>query len=306
MELRQLKTFIAVATQLNFNRAAEVLHYAQSTISAQIKALEEDFGLPLFDRLGKRIALTEAGQMLLRYAQKMVSLEEETFAQVIGQEKPRGLLSVRAPQSISTYYLPAVIEIFQKAYPLISLDISACAFHALQQELKSGITDVAFLLTDMISSKELCCEMLGREALVIAAHPDHPLAGRPSIEAGDLKGQPLLLPKHDCGYKMVFEQLLSERKVRSATVIEYNSIEAIKQCVLRGLGITILTEAALRPEIELKRLAVLPWSEGQLETAVLMIWHKDKWISPALKCFMNAARATFRNGHLGFGPLAPA
>jgi DNA-binding transcriptional LysR family regulator len=292
MELRQLKTFIAVATQLNFNRAAVILNYAQSTISAQIKALEEDFGVPLFDRLGKRIVLTEAGQTLLRYARKMVSLEDETFAQVSGQEKPRGLLSVRAPQSISTYYLPAIIEIFQKQFPLTSLDISACAFHALQQELKSGITDVAFLLTDMISSKELHCEMLGRQALVIAAHPGHALVARQAIQAEDLKGQTLLLPKYDCGYKMVFEQLLNERKVRAETVIEYNSIEAIKQCVLRGLGITILPETALRSEIEQKRLAALPWSEGQLETAVLMIWHKDKWVSPALKCFMDAARTS--------------
>ena len=121
------------------------------------------------------------------------------------------------------------------------------------------------------------------------AHPKHELAARSVVRTEDLKGQTLLLPKHDSSYKMVFEQILSAEKVR-ATVIEYNSIEAIKQCVLRGLGITLLPESALQTEIEQKRLLPLPYSEGPLETAILMIWHKDKWISPALKCFMDAAR----------------
>ncbi|MFH0994323.1 MAG: LysR family transcriptional regulator [Pseudomonadota bacterium] len=80
MELREIKTFKAVATLLNFNRAAEALHCVQSTVSAQIKALEEDFGVPLFDRLGKRVLLTEAGQVLLRYAEKMLALEDEILA----------------------------------------------------------------------------------------------------------------------------------------------------------------------------------------------------------------------------------
>jgi DNA-binding transcriptional LysR family regulator len=289
MELREIKTFKAVATFLNFNRAAEALNCVQSTVSAQIKALEEDFGVPLFDRLGKRVFLTEAGQVLLRYAGKMLALEDEILVQVTGKEEPFGLLSVRAPQTVGTYFLPEVIEVFNKQFPKISLDISSCAFHDLNRELKSGITDVAFLLTDMISSQELNSEVLGIEKLVIAAHPDHELAAHSVVRTEDLKKQTLLLPKHDCSYKMVFEQILSARKVR-ATVIEYNSIEAIKQCVLRGLGITLLPESALRSEIEQKRLLSLPYSEGPLETAILMIWHKDKWISPALKCFMDAAR----------------
>ena len=157
------------------------------------------------------------------------------------------------------------------------------------RELKSGITDVAFLLTDMISSQELSSKIMGIEELVIAAHPDHELATRSVFRTKDLKERTLLLPKHDCSYKMVFEQMLSANKVR-ATVIEYNSIEAIKQCVLRGLGITLLPESALQSEIGQKRLLSLPCSEGPLETAIVMIRHKDKWISPALKYFMDAAR----------------
>lgn len=295
MELRQLKTFLAVAGQLNFNRAAEALAYSQSTVSAQIKALEDDFGQPLFDRLGKRVALTEAGQTLLRYAQKMVALEHETIAQVGGRQAPRGLLSVRVPQSIATVYLPEVIAAFQKTHPRISLDIATCAFHTLLQELQSGVTDVAFLLTDTIGDRQLNAEALAVEQLVLAAHPDHALAARPAVRAEDLKGQTLLLPKHDCAYRMVFEQLLSDRQVGDATIIELNSIEAIINCLLRGIGVAILPQVVLQHQIGQRHLKALAWAEGPLEAAVLMIWHKDKWLSPALRGFMDAARAVIGN-----------
>ena len=275
MEFRQLKTFKTVATLLSFNRAAQVLNYSQSTVSSQIKSLEEKFGKPLFDRLGKRIALTETGRTLLRYCEKLLSLEEETVAQVSGIEEPRGVLSVRAPQSVSTYYLPQVIDSFGRRYPHISLDINTCAYHVLQQELKTGITDVAFLLTEMVTSQELHSEVLSLERLSIAAGPDHPLATRNRVDWEDLKGQTLLVPKHDCAYRMVFEQGLNEAEVHTGRMIEYNSVEAIKQCLKRNMGLAILPEMALRHEVVTHQLVALPWSEEPLETGLLMIWHKD-------------------------------
>ncbi|MGA7644044.1 MAG: LysR family transcriptional regulator, partial [Syntrophobacteraceae bacterium] len=90
MELRQLKTFLMVAKLLSFNRAADALNYAQSTVSVQIRGLEEEFGVPLFDRLGKQVVLTEAGQVLMRYAQKMLDIEEETHCEVAGHTLSQG------------------------------------------------------------------------------------------------------------------------------------------------------------------------------------------------------------------------
>jgi DNA-binding transcriptional LysR family regulator len=292
MEFRQLKTFKTLATLLNFNRAAQVLNYSQSTVSAQIKCLEEEFGKPLFDRLGKRIALTEAGRILVRYCDKLLSLEEETLAQVTGTEEPRGVLSVRAPQSVSTYYLPQIIESFNRKFPNIGLNINTCAYHVLQQELKSGVTDVAFLITDMVTSRELCSEVLSIERLAIATGPDHPYAGRSHIALEDFKGQTLLIPKHDCAYKMAFEQRLSEANIHVGTIIEYNSVEAIKQCLIRGIGFALLPEMALRQEIQTGLLVTLPLGEETLESALQMIWHKDKWLSPVLTAFMEITRRT--------------
>jgi DNA-binding transcriptional LysR family regulator len=290
MELRQLKTFLMVGKLLSFNRAAEVLNYAQSTVSVQIRSLEEDFGVPLFDRLGKQVVLTEAGQVLMRYARKMLDIEEETHSEVSGRTQSRGSLSIRMPQSLSVCYLPAILSRFCTLCPIVGLDISSCTYHSLEHELKSGITDVAFLLAESISARDLESEVLGIVQLAVVVNPGHPLAGRLSISIRDLEGEAILLPKHDCSYRMVFEQMLTEARVKTAAVIEMNSLETIKRCVMQGVGLTIMPEISVRKELDEKGLAALPWTEEMLETAILMIWHKDKWISPTLQAFMNTVR----------------
>ena len=299
MELRQLKTFQTVARLLSFNRAAEILNYSQSAVSAQIKLLEEEFGVPLFDRLGRRVRLTDAGHMLVQYSQKMLDIEKETVAKVAGWEEPYGSISIRIPQSIGTYLLPSVLSKFTTRFPKVGLDISSCAFHSLQHELKTGIIDVAFLLADSIPFAELKAELLRIEPLVIVSSPDHPLAQQSVLHIRDLTGQSILLPKHDCSYKMVFEQILTEEKVDSATFIELNSIEAIKHCVIKGIGITIIPMMSIAQEIEQQKIVILPWSEEQLETAILMIWHKDKWLSPTLQAFMDTAKEVMQSPDMG-------
>src|SRR5262245_56930484 len=112
MELRQLHTFRTVSRTLNFSRAAAVLNYAQSTVSVQIQTLEEELGVPLFDRLGKQVILTAAGQDLLAYADKILNLADEAQAVLSTQEKLTGNLVINAPETLSAYRLPAVLRRF--------------------------------------------------------------------------------------------------------------------------------------------------------------------------------------------------
>lgn len=290
MELRQLKTFLKVAKLLSFNRAAEILNYAQSTVSVQIRSLEEEFGVRLFDRLGKQVVLTEAGLSLMRYAQKMIDIEEETRSQVTGRTQPKGSLSIRMPQTLSLCYLDEILCRFYDLHASVDLDIISCDFHSLQHELKSGVTDVAFLLAESINARDLKSEILGIVRLVIVVNPAHPLADHPAISIGDLRGERIILPKHDCSYRMLFEQMLAEERVNATSLVEVNSIESIKRCVMKGTGVTLMPEISVRKEANDENLVILPWAEETLETAILMIWHKDKWISPTLGTFMNSVR----------------
>ncbi|MCP4114362.1 MAG: LysR family transcriptional regulator substrate-binding protein [Desulfobacteraceae bacterium] len=204
--------------------------------------------------------------------------------------QPHGSISIRIPQTLGTYRLPDILQRFKARYPKVGFNVSTCASYTLEQELKAGIIDVAFLLADSINALDLKSEVLAFEPLVLVAAPDHPLAARPAVTVNDLAGESILLPKHDCGYRMQFETMLSERQIQSTTITELNSIEAIKQCVLRGIGITIIPQIAVANEIARKQLIPLAWADDTVESAVLMIQHKDKWVSPVLETFMDISR----------------
>ncbi|MCK9376493.1 MAG: LysR family transcriptional regulator [Syntrophobacterales bacterium] len=289
MDMQRLQTFRTVATLMNFNQAAEVLHYSQSTVSAQIKTLENEIGILLFKRIGKSVRLTEAGAKMLVYADKLLAIKEEAVAEVTGRNTVSGLLTLRMPQTMATHYLPRILYDYQPRFPGMRMDITSCALHSLEHELRIGTVDLAFLFADAIGANNLECELLSIEPLAIVTHPSHPLAARKTVDFKDLERQVLLFPKSDCGYRMVFEQALATERVTPATVIEMNSIEAIKQTIRAGVGVTIIPEIAIRINVEKGEMARVCWADD-LETGVLMIHYKDKWRSPAVEAFMDTMR----------------
>ncbi len=289
MDLQRLQTFRTAATLLNFNKAATVLNYSQSAVSAQIKTLEDEIGTLLFKRIGKSVQLTEAGAKMLTYADKLLAIKDEALAEVTGRNTFSGLLTLRMPQTIATYYLPSILSAYQPRFPGIRLDITSCALHSLEHELRIGTVDLAFLFAEGIGAKSLEAEMLRIEPLAVVTHPRHPLVECPSAHFKDLEGQILLLPKSDCGYRMVFEQALTAERVKPATVIEMNSIEAIKQTLMAGVGLSLLPEISIRSEVEKGGLAGIRWADP-LETAILMIRYKNKWQSPPVEEFMKTVR----------------
>jgi DNA-binding transcriptional LysR family regulator len=296
MELRELRTFRTVATLLSFNRAAETLNYAQSTVSAQIKALEEDLGVRLFDRLGKRIVLTEAGELLSQYAQKMLDIEAETLADVKGRNEPRGSLTIRTPQSIGANFLPRVLAAYRAEFSGVSLNFHTCAFHSLEHELQTGVTDLAFLLAESIQAANLIAEPLRFEPLLMVTNPGHPLAQKAKVSIRDLMDQSIFLAQSDCGYRMVFEQMLEDARVKRGATLEFNSVEMLKASLKISPGVAMIPEITVRDDIRRGELSTLAWDEEPMETAVLMIWHKEKWLSPSLRAFMDVSREVMKSG----------
>jgi len=290
MEIRQLRTFRTVAQLLSFNRAAEQLHYAQSSISAQIQVLEEELGVKLFDRLGRGIMLTEAGARLLQYAEKILDLADETRSEVAGSKELRGSLTIKVPETFGVHRLSPVIKAFRLQFPKVGLRFTTCTHEGLRKDLRKGVTDLAFLMTESFQVADLEAEVLGIENLVLVAHPDHPLARQPLVHTRDLKDETILFSKVDCSYRKTFEAILDLEKVRYDATLEFNSVAAIKQFVKAGVGIAVLPEITVAQDIAKGRLCALPWSEGILEVATLMIWYKDRWLSPTLSAFMAVVR----------------
>lgn len=290
LEIRNLRTFQTVARLLSFNQAAQALNYAQSTVSAQVQALEEELGVHLFDRLGRGILLTEAGGRLLNYADKMLDLAAEARAEVSQTTELTGSLTIRVPESLATHRLPPVVQRFHQQWPGVRLLLITCAHEALKADLRKGVTDLAFLLADSISAADLGVELLGSEPLALVCGPGHPLCSEPGVSAELLARQSLLLTRVDCSYRRLLEGMLAQPAGQGLSIMEINSVAALKQCLARGLGVSLLPAVAVVAELAAGHLVALPWEGDGLSVGSLMVWHNHRWLSPSLAAFMELAR----------------
>jgi DNA-binding transcriptional LysR family regulator len=289
VEIRQLRSFLTVARLLSFNKAADRLNYAQSSISAQIQGLEAELDVQLFDRLGRRVQLTETGTQLLHYANKILDLVDEANSEIAGDKEPQGALTIRIPETFGVHRLPQVIKEFLALFPRVRLNFITCAVEGLEKDLRKGLIDLAFLLADSVKTVDLLVETLGFESVVLVGSPTHPLASKKAIRTRDLAGEMILLSKVDCSYRRIFEQVLDQQTVPVSKVETY-SVEVIKRSVMEGVGLTVLPEIAVAEEVAQGTLVVLPWDEAAIEVATLMIWYRDKWLSPSLRAFMAVTR----------------
>jgi DNA-binding transcriptional LysR family regulator len=290
MDLRQLETFRVVANTLSFTHAATALNYAQSSVSAQIQALEKELGAPLFNRVNKRVELTDAGRRLLRYADRLLEIAEEARAVVGGDEEPMGTLTIAAPETVCTYRLPPVLRQFRERYPHVLLVYRPVRSTSLQRAVINADVDIAFWLSEPVQAASLVIEPLIEEPLALIAAPDHPLASRARVLPADLECEPLLLTERGCNYRTLFERALTAAGVIPATNFEFDSVEAIKQCVIANVGIAVLPAVTVQREMAEGKLVALPWDQPDFRVLTMVMRHKDKWLSPAMRAFLGLAR----------------
>ena len=293
MELRQLHTFAAVAEHLSFTRAAETLSYAQSSVTAQIQSLESELGVPLFERLGRRVVLTEAGERLRGYAGKMLQLEQEALQAVPSSREPAGTLTIGAPESLCTYRLPPVLARFRERHPRVKLVFRPGNCSELRRYVVDGSLDVAFVLSNEGAYPGVVSRPLTTEPIQVLARPDHPLAKKAKVSCVDLAGETILHTEADCTYRQLFDQALATAGVRPDVAIEFSSLEAIKQAAIAGMGLAVLPEIAVETEIAQGKLAALAWRQEDFSVMTQVSWHKDKWLSPALEAFLTLVQEMF-------------
>jgi DNA-binding transcriptional LysR family regulator len=295
VDLRQLKTFRTVATLLHFHKAAQVLNYSQSAVSAQIQALEESLETRLFDRLPRRgITLTDAGMQLLEYADCILRLADEARSAVAGG-RPKGQLHIRMPESLSVHYLPGLLNNFRAEYPDCSLTFSTCTSSGLEKDLAGGIYDLAFLIDESMSSKNLEVKYAGTIRLCFAVHPNHELIRKEKASLRDLDAEQLLVNRTDCSYRRMLERMMADAKVTPGSILELNSVAATLACAAQGIGIAMVPDIAIEEDLRAGRLARLQMTRSPLEAGILMIWHREKFISSVMAAFMDMAMDYFKD-----------
>lgn len=286
MEIRQLEIFQALAKELHFTRAAERVHCVQSNVTTQIRALENELGAPLFDRLAKRVTLTDAGKRFLPYAERVLTTIEESRKIAAANSVPSGVLVVGSPESLLTYRLPEVLGSFRKRCPQVRLSFRPYVLEGLMQSIESGQLDLAVCMVDTIEDEAIKSIRLRIEKLLFIVGPKDSLATKKKVQPDDLNGQTLLVTEAGCAYRTKLDQLLARMNVRPANTIEFSSVEAIKECVSLGMGVALLPEIVVVEQLAQKRLRALRWAGPEIDIATHVVWHRDKWISPALGAFI--------------------
>jgi DNA-binding transcriptional LysR family regulator len=285
MEVRQLQIFRILAEELNFTRTAEKVHTVQSNVTAQIKSLEEELGSPLFDRLGRRVTLTEAGRRFQPFVQQALAAMEQGQRSIRDGEEPSGPLCIGAPESVLTYRLPQVLRAFRRRFPRVELVFRPYSEATLALKLEAGKFDMAIHMADAPPQAAIQSMRLRTERVFLLCDLDHPLAARPTVKPADLAGESLLLTEAGCGYRMKLDRVLALQNIRPGNVTEFSSVEAIKQCVAAGMGIALLPAIVVARELRQNQFRALHWAGPSLDMATYIIWHKDKWVSPAMAAF---------------------
>jgi DNA-binding transcriptional LysR family regulator len=255
--LRQLRTFKAVADLNSFSLAAQHLRLSQPSVSYQVKELEEALGLPLLDRLGKRVHLTEAGSVLYSYARRILDvLDEAALALEEMRGIKRGKLRVGASTTVGIYLLPAALGAFKKLHPglVISLEIGTRA--RVQEQVLRNELDLA-VVGPALKDPDLAILPFITDELVVIAPAGHMLAGRRGLVLKDLEDQPFVMREPASGSRWSLEKAARKAGAKLNVAMELGSNGAIKHAVASGLGLAVVSRYACALELSSKRLVEL-------------------------------------------------
>jgi DNA-binding transcriptional LysR family regulator len=261
MENFRLKVLRSVAKHLNFRRAAEEMFLTQPAVTLQIKALEQDLGVQLFDRSGVRISLTPAGAVLAKYAEKIHKLEvdaRQALAQFTGQQ--RGDLHVAASLTIAQYILPRVLGAFQQEYPQVQPRVITCNTENVLEKLIAHKVDLG-LIEGPTLRRDVRTEVFLEDEIVLIVPPAHEWSERSFVEPEEVKQERLLMRERGSGTRRVIEAALESSGVKPKQlnlVLEFDSTEGIITAVEAGLGIGFASLWAISKELQIGSLRAVP------------------------------------------------
>lgn len=282
--LRQLKVFDTVARHLSFSRAAEELHLTQPAVSAQVKELEGHAGLALFERVGKKTYLTDAGATLLTYARAILAQlhdAEEALARMKGVAG--GRLNV-AVISAGDYFFPRLLAVFMRRHPGVTLNLTVHNREELLHRLAENLTDLAVMVRPP-AGIDIVHEAFAPHAYVIVAAPSHPLAGRRRIAFERVLRERFIVRERGSDTWMSMIEAFGERMRDVHVAMEIRSNETIKQAVIAGMGVAFMSEHAIVQDIQLGNLTILDVVGFPARRHWFVVHRRTKRLPPVAQVF---------------------
>jgi aminoethylphosphonate catabolism LysR family transcriptional regulator len=285
-----LRSFHVVAKEGGFTAASKVLNIGQPTISEQVKALEQQFGVELFHRQGRTVSLTDTGRGLAEITQHIFGHEEEAVAFLTAaRELKGGQLKLGG---VGTPVVMELVEHFQASYPDIQLEILIDHGEPMLRCLLNFESDVA-ILAHVEDDPELSYFPYSRSDVVLFVNTDHPWANRKNVRIEELAGQKCILREKTSATRQALDQAIAEAGVTLGEVLEINSREAVMDGIIRGLGVGVVSEIEYVPH---ERLRVIRLSDADVFISFYVVCLSRRKNRPLIQAFLNTAKAIIKRG----------
>jgi len=296
MDFDQLRTFLEVAKQGSFSRAGQKVFRSQSAVSAQIRQIESEYGERLLDRSGKTVRLTPAGEVFREYAQRMLSLRDESLRAVADHgNDPRGVLALGANEATCLYVLPNVFAEYLRLYPSVQVSIYRNFSHKILERLDSGAID-AGIVTLPVKMPMLKVRTIFRDRLVLMVSADNPLAQHDKVPISMVVEQPLILPR--TGFtRRIMDKLFRPYRDKLHVRMELPSIGMIKSFVAAGLGVSLISESFARDEVQSGKVKLIALKDNELSRELGLAYRRNRSLPRAAEVFIELLQR--RTAHSG-------
>ena len=290
MEVRDLQVFVSVAKHLNYTRAGEEVHLSQPSVSVRIKQLENELGVKLFEQLGKKVALTEAGQLLVPYANRVISaVEDARHAIEELQGLDRGSLRIGASTTPGMYIIPRTIARFNQLHPQIDVHLGIRDTRDIEDGVIRNEFDFGFVGGHLAGDEVDVLPWLTDE-LVLIVPPSHRLANKKIMKRDDLMKERFIGRESGSATRATVADRLTEWEIQLDTVMEMENPESLKKAVQSGLGVAFISRFAVETELKAKALAVVRIPKLEISRELKIVYRRDKHLSRAVRAFIEIAK----------------
>ena len=299
MEIRNVHTFIKITEFNSFTKAADALGYSQAAVTAHIKAMEKELGMPLFDRIGKSIALTQAGETFLPYARRLIKAEEEAVQSVKPADHLSGDLMICSASSYAMSVLPGILMGFMDKHSGVSVTVKVSDyFDDTLPRVARGEIDFLACLDEGSVPEGFSAFAKKRELLAFVTYPDNPLAKNKKLRIEDIVQSNFIVSDLDIGYCASLAGELNQRGIEFKPAMDMSSVGAIINMLLGGYGVSLLPEFTVSDYIQSGKLATLNVPDVNIELYSYFICSRDRWINPIMQEFIRFAEQNFEDVNL--------
>jgi DNA-binding transcriptional LysR family regulator len=276
------ESFVQIVEQETLVKAAAALNLTQPTVTRHVQQLEHYLGMPLFDRIGKRLVLNRAGEVVYRYAKRTLALTEKMRDELNGFTNPEiGTIYLGAGLTPSIYLLPPILAAYREQHPLVTFHVSTGSSKTILSALVQREVDIGIVTTFRDPSGELTEVPLLKDDLLLVAAPDHPLVQMGPVRLEEALAYPLVLMRPGSGLRQMIVDLAAERQLSLTIAMETDSLESISRLVQHGVGISCLPRSSAMDDINARRLKVIPIRDAELGARTITLATRKDSIIPA-------------------------